>query len=101
MATCPTCRAHYDEGVQVCASDGGRLIPDDVVNALDIDLKEGAIVGEYRIEVKLGAGGFGTVYRAQHPVIGKTAAIKVLAREFSAKPEMVARFIDEARAVNQ
>jgi serine/threonine-protein kinase len=51
--------------------------------------------------VKLGEGGFGTVYRAQHPVIGKKAAVKVLAREFSTKPEMVARFIDEARAVNQ
>jgi len=36
-----------------------------------------------------------------HPLIGKHAAIKVLKREFSANPEMVSRFIAEARAVNQ
>jgi serine/threonine-protein kinase len=34
-------------------------------------------------------------------VIGKVVAIKVLARKFSVDPDMVKRFIDEARAVNQ
>jgi len=34
-------------------------------------------------------------------VIGKVVAIKVLARKFSVDPEMVSRFIAEARAVNQ
>ncbi len=101
MATCPTCRTHYDDAVAVCEADGSKLLPDEAFTNADVDLKPGAQVGEYRVEAKLGAGGFGTVYRAQHPVIGKTAAIKVLAREFSSKPEMVARFIDEARAVNQ
>ncbi len=46
-------------------------------------------------------GGFGTVYRAIHPVIGKAAAIKVLSRQCSANPQLVSRFIAEARAVNQ
>ena len=58
-------------------------------------------VGEYEVLGLLGEGGFGAVYRAVHPVIGKHAAIKVLKREFSSQPEMVARFISEARAVNQ
>jgi eukaryotic-like serine/threonine-protein kinase len=101
MATCPTCRTKYPESVDVCATDGARLLPDAAFVGADVDLKEGDQVGEYRVETKLGEGGFGTVYRAEHPVIGKKAAIKVLAREFSTKPEMVARFIDEARAVNQ
>ncbi|MDQ6943767.1 MAG: serine/threonine protein kinase, partial [Candidatus Eremiobacteraeota bacterium] len=59
------------------------------------------MVGEYTIESKLGEGGFGAVYSAVHPLIGKRAAVKVLSREFSSKPEMVSRFIAEARAVNQ
>ncbi len=59
------------------------------------------MVGEYVVESKLGQGGFGTVFRASHPLIGKLAAIKVLSRKYSSDPEMVARFIDEARAVNQ
>src|SRR5215813_13805410 len=101
MATCPTCRTHYDDATVVCAKDGAKLLPDAAFTSADVDLSAGQAVGEYQVEKKLGEGGFGTVYRAKHPLIGKTAAVKVLAREFSAKPEIVARFIDEARAVNQ
>jgi len=64
-------------------------------------LAAGTTVGEYTIEGKLGEGGFGVVYRAVHPLIGKHVAIKVLGRMFSVNPEMVSRFIAEARAVNQ
>ncbi len=67
----------------------------------DTDLAIGQIVGEYKVEEKIGEGGFGNVFRAIHPVIGKVAAIKVLHRRYSAQPEMVSRFIAEARAVNQ
>ena len=34
-------------------------------------------------------------------VIGKGAAIKVLKREFCSSPQMVSRFVEEARAVNR
>src|SRR5437879_4073343 len=101
MATCPTCRKHYPDDVATCADDGAELLPDAAFGAAETELKAGDTVGEFRIEAKLGVGGFGTVYRAEHPVIGKKVAIKVLAREFSAKPEVSARFIDEARAANQ
>ena len=81
--------------------DGEALLADDQVPPLDSDLTPGTVVGEYRIEGKLGEGGFGAVYRAVHPVIGKAAAIKVLGFDFSSNPEMVSRFVAEARAVNQ
>ena len=67
----------------------------------DRDLQPGQKVGEYVVEAKIGEGGFGTVYRAAHPLIGKLAAIKLLSRQYSADPEMVSRFVAEARAVNQ
>lgn len=101
MATCPTCRTQYPDSEAHCSKDGAALVPDSAIAGLDADLKEGFTVGEYRIESKLGEGGFGSVYRAVHPVIGKEAAIKVLNHRFSADPQMVARFISEARAVNQ
>ncbi len=101
MATCPSCRAHYPEGTHACAVDGDGLLPDAAFSAADAELEAGRLVGEYRIEGKLGSGGFGTVYRAVHPLIGKTAAVKLLARQYSSNPQMVARFIAEARAVNQ
>ncbi len=67
----------------------------------DPDLESGQQVGEYVVDGLLGEGAFGTVFRAAHPLIGKLVAIKVLARRFSVDPEMVSRFVAEAKAVNQ
>ncbi len=63
-------------------------------------LEPGSAVGEYLVEELIGEGGFGAVYAANHPMIGKRAAVKVLSREFSSDPSLAARFINEARAVN-
>ncbi len=70
-------------------------------SSVDADLEAGHLVGEYQVESKLGQGGFGAVFKATHPLIGKVVAIKVLARKFSVDPEMVSRFVAEAKAVNQ
>jgi serine/threonine protein kinase len=80
---------------------GTDSLPDGVMSQRDEPLPSGTPVGEYEVLGLLGEGGFGAVYRAVHPVIGKHAAIKVLKREFSSQPDMVARFVSEARAVNQ
>jgi serine/threonine-protein kinase len=58
-------------------------------------------VGEYRVLRKIGEGGMGSVYSAVQPVIGKRVAIKVLAPHIAGHPELVRRFVDEARAVNK
>ena len=78
----------------------GKTSVDPASESKDPELEPGQIVGEYEIVEKLGEGGFGVVYRATHPLIGKMAAIKVLGREFSARPDMVSRFVAEARAAN-
>ena len=101
MAICPTCMTKYPDTVSACAHDGAGLVPESAFAYVDKELQAGDVVGEYRIEGKLGEGGFGAVFSALHPVIGKHAAIKVLSRQFSANPQMVSRFIAEARAVNQ
>src|SRR5262249_20889468 len=49
----------------------------------------------------LGKGGMGVVFAGVQPVIGKKVAIKVLNEELSRDSQMVHRFIQEARAVNQ
>ena len=90
-----------ESGVGTAATMMPTASGDGVTPSSDPELSQGATVGEYRIEGKLGEGGFGIVFRAVHPLIGKQVAIKVLNRSFSADPAMVSRFVAEAKAVNQ
>ncbi|MBV8761743.1 MAG: serine/threonine protein kinase, partial [Deltaproteobacteria bacterium] len=69
--------------------------------AADPPLAAGTVVGEYTIDCLLGRGGFGNVYRATQPLIGKQVAVKVLALRYSVDAAIVSRFVAEARAVNQ
>src|SRR6185295_5692058 len=59
----------------------------------------GVVIGNYQIVRKLGEGGMGVVYLGQHQLLGRRAAIKVLLPELSARPDIVNRFFNEARAV--
>ncbi len=59
----------------------------------------GTILGErYKVLSKLGAGGMGAVYLAEHVVIERKVAIKILSQDFAHKADLVQRFIQEARA---
>jgi serine/threonine protein kinase len=60
----------------------------------------GSLIGQYRIVRKLGAGGMGTVYLAEHVLLGRKAAIKTLLPALSMQPEIVDRFFNEARATS-
>ena len=64
------------------------------------DLLIGQTIGNYLVIQKLGEGGMGAVYLAEHPQIGKKVALKVLHSEFSANADVTKRFFNEARAVN-
>jgi len=60
----------------------------------------GQTIGNYLVTQKLGEGGMGSVYLAEHPSIGKKVALKVLHSEFSNNQDIAARFFNEAKAVN-
>jgi serine/threonine-protein kinase len=59
------------------------------------------MAGEYRLLRKLGEGGFGAVYEAEHPLLKRRAAVKVLHRAAARDSDAALRFISEAQAVNQ
>ena len=61
---------------------------------------EGKLIGGYRLVTEIRSGGMGTVYYAEHPVIGRRAAIKILHPEVAKNPAVIARFLVEARAAN-
>ncbi len=58
----------------------------------------GESVGPYRITRKIGEGGMGTVFAAQHTLLGHQAAVKVLRKEYSRDEALLQRFFNEARA---
>jgi serine/threonine-protein kinase len=61
----------------------------------------GETVGSYTVTEKISVGGMGTVYKAEHTLIGKPAAVKVLHPELCNNREIVNRFFNEAKATTQ
>src|SRR5581483_5836860 len=58
----------------------------------------GENVGNYRVLQQIGEGGMGVVYLAEHTVIGKKAALKMLLPAYCKSEAIVTRFFNEARA---
>jgi eukaryotic-like serine/threonine-protein kinase len=56
------------------------------------------LADRYRIDALIGEGGMGRVYAAEHVLMRKRLAIKVLHRELTTMTEVVARFEREAMA---
>ncbi len=62
-------------------------------------LKPGDVVeGRYRILSTLGEGGMGTVFLAEHALIKRRVAIKLLHAELATDDTVIERFMNEARA---
>jgi putative nucleotidyltransferase with HDIG domain len=59
----------------------------------------GTTILNYRVTAELGQGGLGIVYAAEHTIIGRKAALKVLNPAVAADETLVQRFLVEARAV--
>src|SRR5690606_23569987 len=67
--------------------------------AEDAAIPPGTVVADrYRVERVLGEGGMGVVYAAEHILMRKEVALKVLHAEMCSMPEVVARFEREAIA---
>jgi serine/threonine protein kinase/HEAT repeat protein len=90
MKICRTCHQAFEDAARFCPRDGQLLIVDPML---------GAVLSGYRIEAWLAEGGLGVLYRAEHAEIKRTAAVKLLKREYLADSKMTERFAREARAV--
>ena len=55
-------------------------------------------LNQYRLTKKLGAGGMGEVYLAEHQLLKRPCAIKLIRPSLSEKPRVLARFELEVRA---
>ena len=92
MKLCPVCSTEYPDDVRFCPNDGQTL------RALSAgqDLLGQVIADRYHILKKLGEGGMGQVYLAEHVKMGRKGAIKVMTPAMVHDPDAVARFNREA-----
>ncbi len=90
VARAPTIAASPDAEAPDSAADSGEEGAEALVGQVLAD--------RYQVEALLGSGGMGSVYRAEHVHMRKAVAVKVLHREMTYLPEVVARFEREAVA---
>jgi eukaryotic-like serine/threonine-protein kinase len=89
---CPTCGTEYPSDERFCPRDGSAL------RTLDGGTEIiGSIIAErYHVIRKLGEGGMGRVYLAEHVKMGRMSAVKVMNRMMAQDPDAISRFNREA-----
>ena len=95
MKHCPQCSTGYPDSHTTCPTHGIAL------NEI-LDLKPGMVIHHsYRIIRKLGQGGMGAVYLAQHTLMDEPRALKFLSSELSHDQAFTGRFLREVRTLRQ
>ena len=69
------------------------------LDSLTMGEEGGTYLAHYQLLEPIGRGGMGTVYRAIDTLLDRQVAVKVLAEELSADPELRERFVREARII--
>jgi serine/threonine-protein kinase len=94
--TCPSCRNAFSDTALFCPNCGKPK----VVEADDGLL--GKILGErFLVQERIGQGGSGMIYRAEHVTLRRKVAVKVLHHELSRDDLAVERFRREATSVGE
>ncbi len=105
MRVCPACRIDYGGGEVFCPVDATRLITTSQMSASPLDPNDpligNVLAGRYQVKRRIGEGGMGLVYEGLHRDIDKRVAIKVLRDDLSRRPDVVARFRQEARSASR
>ncbi len=98
-----SCRRQVRALLSAHESTGGildREVGEVVADVLDTDRDLDTHLGPYEVVREVGRGGMGRVYEGRDPRLGRAVAIKVLADDLSTEPDVVRRFLDEARTAS-
>jgi len=101
---CPVCKTEYGGGEVFCPVDAARLVTPSQMSGPASDSDDplvGTSFDKYKVIRQIGEGGMGLVYEAEHTVIEKQVAMKVLREDFSKRPEVVERFRQEAKSASR
>ena len=78
-----------------------KLLTDYQVRRLLANKPSGMVLGKYVILDRIGSGSMGRVYKAQHQLMGRVVALKIIAPEIVSNERAVARFYREMRLVGK
>jgi serine/threonine-protein kinase len=101
MKICPTCGRQHGDDVARCPHDQTLLRGGEGAPSAHAELGPGEVLGAYRLLGKIAVGGMGVIYRAEHARLGRKVALKVLRPELLERADILHRFFEEARAVNE
>jgi serine/threonine-protein kinase len=68
-----------------------------IINALRVEAFEARQLNQYQLKGRIGAGGMGVVYLAEHQLLKRPCAIKLIAPDRAGEPKALARFEREVR----
>jgi len=94
--TCTTCGRRFSDEAIFCPKDGSALVAINQAKGKDAFVGR-EILGHIEIRSLIGAGAMGRVYRAYQKGIDRDVAVKILHKELAANPDLVARFLREAK----
>lgn len=100
MKFCPTCKSKFPTDINYCPNDATKLVLDPEVGPSH-SLIGMILDNRYRIISKLGEGGMGSVYAAEHVLLKKNVAIKILRYDLARREDVVRRFQNEAIAASR
>lgn len=89
------------DGTLIDALLNSRLLTDFQAERVRAGRLHGLVLGNYRLLDRIGVGGMGVVYRAEHRQLRTPVAIKALPPTPDQNPRTLARFFVEARAVGR
>ena len=90
---CPTCSAEYPASERFCPKDGTALRS----QTTEVSDLVGTVIAErYHVQKKLGEGGMGQVYLAEHVKMGRQSAVKVMHPAMVHDANAIGRFNREA-----
>ncbi len=98
--TCTTCGRRFADDALFCPKDGTALVPIAAGKGKDSFLGR-EILGHIEIRSLIGAGAMGRVYRAYQKGIDRDVAVKILHRDLAQNPDLVARFLREAKVASR
>jgi eukaryotic-like serine/threonine-protein kinase len=92
LKICPQCGTEYELDQRFCPKDGSTLKS----QSATADLVGAIIADRYHVLRKLGEGGMGTVYLAEHVKMGRKSAVKVMNPGMVHDADAISRFNREA-----